>query len=1099
MSTFATRSCHRAPVHRLQSTAVRRALAAVVLMVPLAFAIWATPALADPARALQAAAAAQRGDLATASRLYADELRELEQTLGEQHPSSLITTALLIRSYRGQGRFAEALPQAEKLLRIRTQLHGERHAETLSALAQLAQVMGGLGRLREELTLNEQFHRQSLEQLGERHPLTQQAMASLAASRRVMGRAGDGLPLAERVLALRREQLGERHPATLASMNELAQTLGALGRNDEQIALAESLHQIQRELHGERHHDTLLALGNLASAYQVAGRMAQALPIHERVLALRSEVLGPRNQGTLVAMNELARIYDQQGRHAEALALDERHLARLVEILGEAHPTTMVARGNLARQYGELGRHDQALALSEKNHQLYLERLGERSPATLAALNNLAAAYSASGRPAEGTALAERLVRLQAEVQGDKHRATLIARSVLAHAYRLQGRTAQAQEIYAQLLTLNTELNGLRHVDTLNAMHNLALAESELGHSVQALALLEQVVPLCTEVLGARHPRTLSSIAALASRLLEMKRPAEAAALSSRYVDGAEWQRSRPGLTPETRQSLFREFVVNYRFFAGLKGLAGDSEGSFQLSELSKARTLLESMTGRHAAYQSGLPTAERERLLALDAQLQASAEQLARTAEPDVRQRLETRRSELARQYDGLRTTLRRQYPKFDQLSEVRLIGADELRQLVPPQTAVISYLVHGGRDFTQVLAHVVGSDGRLQYRNLGLVPHLSELVDTVRLAAAHPGGLARMLAEEGRTLWRLPGDAGYRLLERQAPAPQGAVAVGDTTELPRYLASRLLAPLAPVLGGASSWVISPDGPLAQLPFELLPHGPRGEPAIAGVDIHYTQSLSVLALTRAKQRELQSLGPRLPLFAMGNAQYQPGDAEPRPARSRARQLRTDAATPLSALNGQWPNLPGTQHEVEAVAALWGDAARTYLGAQATEQMLQTLNAKGELARYRYLLFSAHGFLSPTDASLSSLVLGLVSPAPGTDGYVTAAEWPAYELRSDLTVLSACDTGIGPLVSGEGVMGLPFALFVAGSVNTALSLWPVDDGATAAFMAALFGRLKSGLTPSQALAATKREFLQHPRSAYRSPAVWAPFILVGAG
>ena len=116
---------------------------------------------------------------------------------------------------------------------------------------------------------------------------------------------------------------------------------------------------------------------------------------------------------------------------------------------------------------------------------------------------------------------------------------------------------------------------------------------------------------------------------------------------------------------------------------------------------------------------------------------------------------------------------------------------------------------------------------------------------------------------------------------------------------------------------------------------------------------------------------------------------------------------------------------------------------------------------------------------------------------PEADGYVTAAEWPAYDLKSELVVLSACDSGVGKVVSGEGVMGLPFAMFVAGNVNTILSLWPVDDKATAEFVTRLFEHLQAGQGAAQALAATKREFARHRR--YGHPAYWAPFVLVGAG
>ena len=190
-----------------------------------------------------------------------------------------------------------------------------------------------------------------------------------------------------------------------------------------------------------------------------------------------------------------------------------------------------------------------------------------------------------------------------------------------------------------------------------------------------------------------------------------------------------------------------------------------------------------------------------------------------------------------------------------------------------------------------------------------------------------------------------------------------------------------------------------------------------------------------------------------------------------------------------------WRNLPGTAAEARAVAAVFPGAVDLHLGEAATEATLQSIQRGGDLRRYRHLLFGTHGFVSPLQPALSAIVLGQQALAPGTDGQITAAEWPGYDLRSDLVVLSGCDTGVGKVLAGEGVMGLPFALFVAGNVNTVLTLWPVEDAASARFVAALFGRIAKGQRPGPALTATKREFMADRRHA--APRFWAAFVLVG--
>lgn len=189
-----------------------------------------------------------------------------------------------------------------------------------------------------------------------------------------------------------------------------------------------------------------------------------------------------------------------------------------------------------------------------------------------------------------------------------------------------------------------------------------------------------------------------------------------------------------------------------------------------------------------------------------------------------------------------------------------------------------------------------------------------------------------------------------------------------------------------------------------------------------------------------------------------------------------------------------WAPLPAAEREAKAVAALF-PGAMIFTGADASEERLQQLEARGELARFRYLLFATHGYLSLDAPALSAVVLRQPGSALA-DGYVTAAEWAGYTLRSDLIVLSACETGLGKDVIGEGVMGLPYAMFVAGNRNTLLSLWKVPDASTAEFIVRFFTKLRAGTTQVAALAQTKREMMNSPR--FRDPVHWAGFVLYGS-
>ena len=145
------------------------------------------------------------------------------------------------------------------------------------------------------------------------------------------------------------------------------------------------------------------------------------------------------------------------------------------------------------------------------------------------------------------------------------------------------------------------------------------------------------------------------------------------------------------------------------------------------------------------------------------------------------------------------------------------------------------------------------------------------------------------------------------------------------------------------------------------------------------------------------------------------------------------------------------------------------------------------------------VLAGANRYLRP-----GSLPAGLASSdgsADADDGYLTAKEAAQLQLAgTELVVLSACDTSSGTLQTGEGVYGLQRALTVAGARSTLLSLWKVDDAATAAFMQRYFDLLKQGLGRMDALVQVQQEFRSNPQETdWADHKYWAAWQLTGDG
>jgi len=824
--------------------------------------------------------------------------------------------------------------------------------------------------------------------------------------------------------------------------NDQVEQYYQLGLFKEALPLAEKAFQIRKDIFGERHPDTLLSMKHLAKIYNDLELLEEALPLYEKGYHIRKILLGDKHPNTLLNMNELAMIYQDLGHLSEALPLLEKGYPLSKEVLGEKHILTILILSNLSVISQGLGLLSEALPLAEKSYRLSKEVLGEKHPLTLSCLNNLAMNYKKLDRLSEALPLLESGYSLTNEVLGEKHPDTLSSRNNLAAIYLKLGRLSEALPLLETGYPLNKEVLGEKHPLTLSCLNNLALIYQYLGKLSEALPLLEKGYRLRQEILGEKHPDTLTSLSNLAFAYVKQGNINQAIQYLETFVAGVESLRSGE-LSAENRQSWFKQRVQGYFWLSFLYGTQSRPQDAFRLAEMSKARSVLESLAAKVAAQQSGLSTAEQEQLQAYEARLVSLNNRIAKALDDkrfEDRVKLEKYKNQLFNELRELNEILKAKYPKYARLSEIQFISANEGVTLVPAEAVFISYLTFGNK----VLAFTLQANGQLTAHDLGEIPGIETDLKSYR-----------------------------RQME------EGTVST---------LGKRLLEPLKDIIKDKPQWIISPSGPLTFLPFETLRFEGEDQAVIAQHQISYVQSLSVLAMLQKRDKAYKSLKKRETLFAMGAPIYESVAAEQKP--------------PTQADDLKWKNLPGT--ELEELGNLFKNS-QIYKKAEATESKLQSLNQQGVLANYRYIVFSAHGYLSPQVPELSSIVLGQVNNPAGIDGYVTAGEWPGYNLKSDLMVLLGVkrsngaelrSTGLGEVVSGEGVMGLPYALYVAGNKNTILTLWSISDEVTTAFVTSFFAKLKAGVGQVEALTATKREFL-NKGGKYANPVYWAAFVLYG--
>jgi CHAT domain-containing protein len=361
--------------------------------------------------------------------------------------------------------------------------------------------------------------------------------------------------------------------------------------------------------------------------------------------------------------------------------------------------------------------------------------------------------------------------------------------------------------------------------------------------------------------------------------------------------------------------------------------------------------------------------------------------------------------------------------------------------------------------------------------------VPEMQAQLDPGTLLLVYRlGEEAGFLWEVDRAAVRLHELAPRSTIDRLALAAVDSLARGGEAPDLCRLSQLVLAPVASRLrgGGVRQLVIAADGALQRFPFAALPVAAGDEPCDAAtpplvellptVAVPSLSSLARLRLAHAARAPAQQA-----MLAVGDPVYGPPD--PR------------CATASEAAEAALPRLPASGDEARAACRAFGGVCRTGFEA-GLDQVLAD-----EPGRFRTLLFAVHGEVDEAQPLLSSLVFGATdATCPAPPPRLHAYEIASRPLRAELTVLSACGSGLGPEIGGEGLVnGLVQSFLIAGSARVMATLWDVGDARAAELVARVFEVLRGDLPPPEALRQAQLEL----RRRGMPPAGWAPFVLFG--
>lgn len=1079
------------------------------------------------------------GDLATANRLA----MQVAEEAAEANAPSVSLNALLVAADVGQGRSfqqrLELVDAAASIVKVPSaaNLESRLQTELVRALIQTrnappkaieamsraralvapaaspeprwavwadlieARALSLNGSVREALPLAVSAHQRMQTGFGSDHPLALYSGMQLALVHRRAGNYTATREITGQLLGSAKQLLANAHPWTLELLSMQFQEQVRADSLPQARATATELLAAAEQRHGKDSLVHLEAQTSVVDLLMREGSYAEALQTMQPIATAIGRQ-APGGPAHLNALHQLATVLSRNDQVAAALRIWQELLELELKTKGPGSADVWATLNNIAAQYRAQRDLDRALAEYVRLESLMRPNVQRTHTGLVTVVNNIAETLVALKRPTQAR---DRLRPLIDDLQADRKPSDgqlLRARSNLASALSDLRETDAALAQHASILQARRDALGPDHPDTLNSLAQTAYALEGVGRYEEAANAFREVYRLRRQRLGPLHGDTITSARAAAGFLANpLGRLQEASELYDEAIRGVEALRQGIGLPQAVRQRYFSDIAQMYKNQARVLAKLGRWNDAFDVIELSKARTLVEQTRATSATSAARLAPGERDRLAEAERRVAQHTSTLAlSTVAPAAGQinPVELERDRALDQLRLLREDLGRKYGWAGPREDATAAPVSRASSDLETDDVFVSFSLLGDA----LMAVRLKPDGTVRGGVLEPVRGLADSIAAIGQIASVRGGLDQVQVgsarQPPRILWRLP-TGGFRLLAVDQPAPDGASVATSFDELVEFVSAALLRAMPSDVWSSRRLLLSLDEQLSTAPLDLLLREGRRWGQTHEVTIAQSWTMHVLL----KERERTYAGLRRePILVFGNPAYAGGPGRGGSSPAFERREAAAPSAPFGRLT--WFTLAGAGREVAALSSIYPLTSGKTLfdGASATEANLMVLADSGALASFKIIHFATHGYLHPRNSLLTSVVLAEAGvgegKSAGVDGYVTAADWLGLRLRSDLTVVAACDSGAGDAVSGEGMVGLPFGLFAAGNRSTLLTLWSVYDEATAEFIRRFHAHVRLGRRFSTALAMTKREFMSGDAGAdWRGPAFWAPFVLYG--
>ncbi len=1078
-------------------------------------------------------------DKAFASFTEALEIRrELKDRAGEA--ASLNGLANV---YNTRGERQKAFEIFQQVLQIRRELNDRRgEGGALHSLASVHQALNERDQALKNYTEALKLRREAGDRRGEAGTLTQLGVLS-----RQMGNYQQAFDYYNQSLSIF-QAVGERRGES-ATLNSLGVLFLFQGKRKEALPYLERAYEIQRAL-GLRRQEAV-SLYNIGAVYHELGEQQKALDYLDRALQLQSEIKDQAVEAATLQM--IGSVYMELGEKQRALEYFNQARPLLRSTGGPAQEALAIYTiGGIYDTFGDrqraLDSYQQALSLWRAAKDPALQAAALRSIGDLylllgepqlalehfnqvfelrrklgnpfeeaMALNSLGVASIALGEKEKALEYFDRALALAK----DNRRITAISLKATTLIYNERGEHRKTLDNLNRALALTREIAD-RPVEA-ELLHDLGWTHHALKQPAQARDYLNQALELYRRI-GNRSGQA-GALYALARLEFDAGDLDAARSRVETALEIAESLRSKLG-SQELRASYFASVQSYYSFYVRVlmkmherqsdRGFDGEA---LQASERARARSLLEILAEANADIREGVDASLIERERALQLRLSGKADAMARLfaspSTPERTKQVEALNKDidaLSAEYRQVRAEIRRTSPRYTALTQPAPLSLKEIQQqALDDDTLLLEYSLGEERSFLWAVTPTKISSFVLPPRK-----EIETAARKVYALLSKPNQAYRRTAPQ------------RRLRHKQSGAE---VDTAEAIEAFYALSDMLLKPVASQLGN-KRLVIVAEGALQYVPFSALPKPPAASPRsvtgrrarsrrpagaslraplIVDHEVVSLPSASTLAVLRRETADRRPAPKALaviadPVFekddervktvsvATGGQSAERKEAATAPTVAEERLIKHLKKSSDQPGVMRISRLPFTRQEADQIASLVSESERK----QAMDFAASRATAMtGDLAQYRFVHFATHGYLDSERPELSALVLSLVDEKGAQQsGFLYAHEIYNLKLPAEVVVLSACETGLGKEIRGEGLVGLTRGFMYAGAPRVVVSLWSVNDKATAELMGKFYRKmLVERERPAAALRAAQVEMWKQPQ--WQAPYYWAAFVLQG--